>query len=87
MNGSIAFLLLIIVCLGASFYFIYNKFKKIENENLKNVAQLHKYEAKYSRIIDVDKEVEESLKRKSQLINDIQALQLDYQKNMVFFRF
>jgi len=86
MNGSIAFLLLIIVCLGASFYFIYNKFKKIENENLKNVAQLHKYEAKYSRIIDVDKEVEESLKRKSQLINDIQALQLDYQKKYGLFQ-
>ena len=34
------------------------------------------------KIIDVDNEVENSLKRKNQLSNDIQALQLDYQKKL-----
>lgn len=86
MHGSTIFLLFIIIGLGAAFYFIYNKFKKIEDENSKTIAQLKKYEAKYSKIIDVDKEVDESLKRKNQLINDIQALQLDYQKKYGFFQ-
>lgn len=86
MNGSTVFLLLIIMCLGGAFYFIYGKFKAKEAENSNNQAQLKKYEAKYSRIINVDNEVEESLKRKNQLTNDIQALQLDYQKKYGLFQ-
>ncbi|MDN5557793.1 MAG: DUF4041 domain-containing protein [Acinetobacter sp.] len=79
-------MLVIIAFLGAAFYFIYGKYKTIGAENSNNKAQLKKYEAKYSRIIDVDKEVEESLKCKNQLTNDIQALQLDYQKKYGLFQ-
>jgi Tfp pilus assembly protein PilO len=86
-NGITIFLLICVALLGVAFYFIYGKFKAKETENTNNQAQLKKYEAKYSRIIDVDSEVEKSLNRKNQLNNDIQALQLDYQKNTVFFKF
>ena len=86
MNGSTVFLLLIVMCLGGAFYYIYGKFKAKEAENVENENKLRKYEARYSRIIDVDSEVEESLKRKTQLSNDIQALQLDYQKKYGLFQ-
>lgn len=86
MNGITVFLLLITICLGGAFYLIYKKFKAKETENNDNQAQLKKYEAKYSRIIDVDSEVEKYLQRKNQLNNDIQAMQLDYQKKYGLFQ-
>ncbi|TGU85321.1 DUF4041 domain-containing protein [Acinetobacter pittii] len=86
MHGSTIFLFLIIIGLGIAFYFIYQKLKKIELENSKTCAQLKKYEAKYSKIIDVDNEVDKSLKHKNQLISDIQSLQSDYQKKYGLFQ-
>lgn len=86
MNSITIFLLVCIAILGAAFYFIYMKYKKKETENSDNEAKLKKYESKYSRIIDVDNEVENSLKRKNQLNNDIQAMQLDYQKKYGLFQ-
>ncbi|MGA4853974.1 DUF4041 domain-containing protein [Acinetobacter haemolyticus] len=85
-NGITIFLLICTAILGGAFYYIYGKFKTKETENTNNLAQLKKYEAKYSRIIDVDNEVENSLKRKNQLNNDIHSLQLDYQKKYGLFQ-
>lgn len=86
MNGITIFLLICVVFLGGAFYFIYVKFKAKETENTNNQAQLKNYEARYSNIIEVESEVEESLKRKNQLTNDIQALQIDYQKKYGLFQ-
>lgn len=86
MNGLTTFLLLLILGLGSAVYFLFQRYKSKEAENESHVNQLKKYESKYSRIINIDNEVEESLKRKSQLTNDIQALQLDYQKKYGLFQ-
>lgn len=86
MDGPMIILLLIIAFLGGAFYFIYGKFKSKEIENNKNEAKLKEYVSKYSKIIDVDNAVEESIKRKNQLTSDIQALQLDYQKKYGLFQ-
>lgn len=86
MDAPMIVLLLIIVFLGGAFYFIYGKFKSKESENNKNEEKLKEYVSKYSKIIDVDNAVEESIKRKNQLTSDIQALQLDYQKKYGLFQ-
>lgn len=86
MNGPVIFLLAIIICLGAIFYFVYTKLKKIEEVNAKNEATLRKYESKYSRVIDVDKEVEQSLNQKIKLQKEIESLQADYQKKYGTFQ-
>lgn len=86
MNGTTIFLILIIVCLVGILYYFYNKYQLKQKENQDYLNQLNKYEARYSKIIDVDEEVEEALKRKIQLQETIQSLQLDYQKKYGLFQ-
>lgn len=86
MNGTTIFLILIIVCLVVILYYFYNKYQLKQKENQDCLNQLNKYEARYSKIIDVDEEVEEALKRKIQLQETIQNLQLDYQKKYGLFQ-
>nr|WP_279053190.1 DUF4041 domain-containing protein [Acinetobacter tandoii] len=86
MNSITILLLLIIACLGGAFYFIYAKYKAKEVENSENEVKLKRYENKYSRIIDVDAEVEASLRQKNQLAQEILGLQSDYQKKYSLFQ-
>lgn len=86
MNSPTIFLLIIIICLGTIFYFLYAKLKKSEEINLKNKAALRRYESKYSKIIDVDKEVERLQNQKIIIQEDIVSIQSDYQKKYNIFQ-
>ena len=57
MHGSTIFLLFIIIGLGAAFYFIYNKFKKIEDENSKTIAQLKNMNPNTQKLLTLTKKL------------------------------
>ena len=86
MNGVTIFLLIIIVSLGGGLYWVYTRLKKIEELNFRNEAILRKYKSKYSKIINIDNEVEHSLNQKIKLQKDIEALKSDYQDKYSLFK-
>lgn len=86
MNGVTIFLLIIIVSLGGGLYWVYTRLKKIEELNFRNEAILRKYKSKYSKIINIDNEVEHSLNQKIKLQKDIETLKSDYQDKYNLFK-
>ena len=72
-------LILVIFSVAGFAFFLYRK-----NQNLK--SKLFQYDEKYSKIINIDVEVEKSNTEKNKILAEISNLRLDYQEKYVKFK-